>query len=134
MNEPFFGPYILADILYEPWTQQFLDAVSWKCHRIMAERIRRDPSLLRIPRENIERWIARDVYDEGEKRSVMEWWPLLDESRLDDLAALMTDPGEEGQRLRQSSPFAGFLRPGERDAIRDGMIEAWECREKSAVA
>ena len=104
------------------------------CHRLIAERIRRDPSLLRIPRENIARWLALDVYDEGEKRSVLEWMPLLDETRLDELIAPMTDPGEEGQRMRQSSPFVGIMAQDERCEIRDGMIEQWEQREKIAVA
>ena len=134
MSEPFFGPYILSDVLYEPWTHQFLDAIRWRCHQIMAERIRRDPSLLRIPRQNIERWLALDAYDEGEKRSVLEWAPLLEETQLDELIKRMTDPGEEGQRMRQSSPFVGVLHPGERDEIRDRMIEQWEHREKVPVA
>lgn len=134
MSEPFFGPYIIGDGLYEPGTHQFLDALSWRCHRIIAERIRSDPSLLRIPRANIARWLALDPYDEGEKRSVLEWLPMLEEARLDELIARMTDPGEEGQRMRQSTPFVGILAQGERCAIRDQMIEQWEHREKVQLA
>ena len=65
---------------------------------------------------------------------MLEWLPLLDEARLDELIARMIDPGEEGQRMRQSTPFVGIMAQGERCAIRDQMIRDWEHREETTTA
>jgi len=114
-DEPEFGP--------EMWTHAFLDAVALECHREMAQRLTASPELLRIPRENITRWLATGNYDEGERRSLLAWQPYLDEHRMPDLVKLMTAADDRGQQMRQSTPFAGILRPGERNGIRRKLAE-----------
>ena len=45
--------------------------------------------------------------------AVAEWGRIL-ELEWEAIRPLLLDPGEEGRRLRQSSPFCGILSPRER--------------------
>jgi hypothetical protein len=92
---------------------RILEARSLALHCLIARKIERDPRLLEIARRNIERWLRGE---DRPPRALLEWreilrrpWPAL--------AALLTDPGDEAARLRQSSPFAGVLTAAERRRV-----------------
>jgi hypothetical protein len=98
-----------------PYSQhRLLEARSLAMHAVIAEKIERDRNLLDIPRNNLKRWRAR-WHDEppawhGEWSGIITRpWP--------EIAAIITEPSEEGARLRQSSPFAGVLSVEERRRI-----------------
>jgi hypothetical protein len=48
---------------------------------------------------------------------MQEWLDLLDSSSVEQLPELLVDEGENGRRLRQSTPFAGILTKEERRRI-----------------
>ena len=82
-------------------------------HAVIARKIERDPQLLEIARGNLERWIAARGYDTP---AWLEWREILDQP-WQTVAAIMTEPSENGARLRQSSPFCGILTQQERARI-----------------
>lgn len=83
-------------------------------HAVIAEKIDRDRKLLDIPHNNLKRWRARwddavPAWYEERKAILRRPWP--------EIAAIITEPSEEGARLRQSTPFAGVLTVAERRRI-----------------
>ncbi len=91
------------------------DRRSLVMHRLIARRLRRDPSLREGARRNIQRWSANPSVSESSLVAMREWLPLL-EGPMEALLSTMTGTDENGSRLRQSSPFAGeaFLKQQER--------------------
>jgi hypothetical protein len=93
---------------------RILEARSLALHCLIARKIDRDPRLLAIAARNVARWLrGRDARP---PRVLLEWrailarpWPAI--------AAILTDPGEDAARLRQSSPFAGVLTQAERRRV-----------------
>ena len=88
--------------------------------RAVADRLEQDPSLLRIPLENIDRWLARGVL--SNPRSFLRWSELLENARSDASAfrrvlGLLRSDTEEARRWRDFSPFAGVLSSAERRKI-----------------
>jgi hypothetical protein len=83
-------------------------------HAVIAAKIMRDPDLLAKPRDNIKRWRGR--FGKNPPRWIGQWRRILTLSYRE-IAALITEPSEEGARLRQSSPFAGMLTAQERRRI-----------------
>ncbi|HEX9673256.1 MAG TPA: hypothetical protein VGA12_07460 [Burkholderiales bacterium] len=90
------------------------EARSLAMHCLIARKIAADPGLLDIARLNLERWMAR--YGDSPPRALEEWRAIL-RRPWPEIAALITDPGETGARLRQSSPFAGVLTQPERRRV-----------------
>ncbi|MDR2214883.1 MAG: DUF3018 family protein [Nevskiaceae bacterium] len=99
-------------------SHRLLEARSLAMHALIARKIERDPKLLQVARQNIERWSAQ----RGDERPAWldEWRALLNRP-WQTIAALITDPSENAARLRQSSPFAGFLAPQERRRIHEAF-------------
>jgi hypothetical protein len=92
------------------------DQRSLVMHRLIARRLRRDPQLRSAALENLHRWCGSGgEISESRRVAALEWQPLL-EGPLPRLLQVMTTASDEGQRLRQSSPFAGevFIRQPER--------------------
>lgn len=81
-----------------------IDRRSLCLHQAIVQKIDETPSLLQSARS----WAGRH-----EHQAIREWRELLQQDWLV-IRQLMLDPGPEGQRLRQSSPFAGILTPQER--------------------
>ena len=92
-------------------THQEIDRRSLALHRAVADKIRRDPGLLQIALDNLDRWQSRGMLHE--QRYLDEWRCILGKG-MDDLLAIMVDPSERATALRQSSPFSGVLSPRER--------------------
>lgn len=83
-------------------------------HCLIAQKVAADPALIDVARRNVETWSAR--YGNSPPRALEEWRTILKRS-WPEIAAAMTDPGETGTRLRQSSPFAGVLTASERRRV-----------------
>lgn len=84
----------------------------------MAQVLRREPEAVILrARQNIARWIESDVFDKGERPALFEWDKILVESSIEELIAIITEDSDEGQRLRQSTPFTGILPKQQRTAI-----------------
>lgn len=93
---------------------RIIEARSLAMHCLAARKIARDPSLLAKVRRNLDAWRSR--YGEDLPRALDEWHAIL-ERPWPEIAAVITDPGENATRLRQSTPFAGVLSTRERERI-----------------
>jgi hypothetical protein len=82
-------------------------------HHAIAEKLRAQPSLIGIARENLQRWAATS----GRSAPYLEEWKRILDEPLEDVLRLTEQEGERMTALRQCSPFAGVLDPKERWAI-----------------
>jgi hypothetical protein len=83
-------------------------------HAVIAQKVERDPRLLDVPRNNLQRWGVR--WKNEAPVWYDEWCKIMSRPWLE-IAAIITEPSERGARLRQSSPFAGVLSAAERRRI-----------------
>jgi hypothetical protein len=89
---------------------------SYALHRKIARRLKENPDLWDIPKENLAKW---------EKRSgklspaYIEWKNLLAKKDKRQILDILEDRSEEAIRLRSSSPFTGILDATERKKIFD---------------
>lgn len=90
-----------------------IDERSLALHRAIADKLRKQPELLEIARDNLVRWRATS------RRSLpyLDEWQRLVEGPLEKLLGAIESAEERMTALRQSSPFAGVLTPRERWAI-----------------
>ena len=79
-------------------------------HRLIAERIRRDPSILEGARARVRSWISATG---GVPFYAHKWHDILSR-HVDAIAAFLIEDTELARELRQSTPFAGALSPAER--------------------
>ncbi len=105
---PRTGPTVFSD-------HRFHEIRSLMMHALIARKLQRDPRLLAVAERNIRRWTQGRKVARG---PLSEWRRVL-RRPLPEVLAFITDPGEEATRLRQSSPFAGMLRPAERKRLFD---------------
>ncbi|MFJ1254249.1 hypothetical protein [Cupriavidus sp. CuC1] len=94
-------------------------------HKIIAEKLRADPSLLRQAISTLNRWKSADGTESADR---LEWRELL-QGPVDGILAILVDPGPRGIRLRNASPFTGVLTNEERMRI----IKAWRAGELTAL-
>jgi hypothetical protein len=90
-------------------------------HELTADKLERaDPAareaLLRIPLENIDRWLANG---HTSPQRLEEWRRIIERARqspegFQGLLALLRDRAEATERLREFAPFAGVLTAAER--------------------
>lgn len=93
---------------------RIIEARSLAMHCLAAKKIEQDPALLHKVRRTLDRW--RRHYGGDTPRALDEWDAILHWS-WPAIAGFVTDPGERATRLRQSTPFAGVLTPGERNRV-----------------
>ena len=91
-----------------------LEARSLAMHCLAAQKVGRDPALLRKVRRTLAAWCSR--YGAEAPRALDEWKAILGRP-WPEIAAFITDPGERATRLRQSTPFAGVLSASERERV-----------------
>ncbi len=87
---------------------------SKELHREIATKLRRNPDLWDIPKNNIARWKKR------RKRPMpahIEWEQILERLAKKEILSILEGESEESIRLRSSSPFTGILSDDERNAI-----------------
>jgi len=90
-------------------------------HELIADKLERADrasrqALLRIPLENIDRWLANG---HTAPRRLEQWRQIILRAQgfpegFQELLAALRDPGEAEQRLRDFAPFAGLLTSDER--------------------
>jgi uncharacterized NAD(P)/FAD-binding protein YdhS len=93
-------------------------------HREIAAKIQQNPSLLMEVRQRLEKAVESERYSESVKDALREWVGILDQKPVNEILELLTDPGEEAMRLRQSSPFAGILSEAERRRVFNRFYES----------
>ncbi len=92
-------------------THQEIDQRSLALHRLVAERIARDPALFEKSRLTLARW--RKTVCVASQPYLEEWERLMNEGVEACLAAALED-SQRAAALRQSSPFSGVLSNRER--------------------
>jgi hypothetical protein len=98
-------------------SHQFLDRYNLLYHIEVARRLRANPqAILARAQQNLERWLPAHANSFSE-HALQEWRSLLERLSLAELTKLMTEDSDEGQRLRQSTPFTGILTENERDEL-----------------
>ena len=85
-------------------------------HELVAEKLARDPSLLRVPLENIDRWLPNG---EVSPPRLEQWRQIILRAQaspegFQELLTLLRDQSEATERLRDFAPFAGVLTAAER--------------------
>ena len=99
----------------EPLTHRVAEQRSLALHAEVARRLPEHPELVLQARSRLDAW-----QDSGTPPWWMvEWRELLSRS-IDEIIAVLTDPGQHARDLRQCSPFAGALEPRERWRILRG--------------
>jgi hypothetical protein len=88
------------------------DEVSLEMGRRVAARLREQPVLLQIARDNLDRWLRQNADAPALVRCYREWLTIL-ERPLGEICQILCADTEEGRPLRQNSPFAGVLPPAE---------------------
>jgi hypothetical protein len=96
-------------------SHQRIDVMDLEMHRLMAAKIRRQPRLFGIALRNLRRWREMGGY----QPPVKEWQQIVDSRTRAEVLELIAEDSEEGNRLRQNSPFCGVLTKGERLTILD---------------
>lgn len=96
-------------------SHEWIDRRSLALHEDVARMLHQQPELLRKAKTTLERWIQQQQPDVPavlrEWQSILETWPL------GKILELLRSPEEDARRLRQSSPFCGYLTPERRLAI-----------------
>ena len=91
----------------------FVDLFNLTLHRVVAEKLRKNPSVvLQFAENNLDRWAKKnDCF------ALSEWREILENRTLEEIIEIISKDTDEGQRLRSSSPFAGILSEEEREKI-----------------
>jgi hypothetical protein len=92
---------------------QRIDERSLALHRAIAAKLRANPALLDIARENLDRWSITN----GRSQPYWDRWREILSRPLEEVLGLIVEESEEMTALRQATPFAGVLDPRERWAI-----------------
>ena len=110
-----------------------LDEFALRYHHVVAERLRVAPeAVIARAHANLTRWLSGDAFSPGEVESLEEWSAIIDRSDAEQLIRIITEESDEGQRLRQSTPFAGVLSVGERRELLDACEERARTRSEPA--
>lgn len=79
-------------------------------HRAIAERMRRQPEIVETARRRVEAWLSAG---DSAPFYARKWAEIL-AGDISSVADFLVERSELADELRQSSPFAGALRPQER--------------------
>jgi hypothetical protein len=93
-------------------SHEWIDQRSLALDRAIAEKLRRDPSLLNKARQTVNLWLQN-----GSHPAWLEWKTILDTWPIERILDFLQDSTEEACRLRQSRPFCGILSESERWTI-----------------
>jgi hypothetical protein len=92
----------------------------------IAERLRLDPGLIALARDNLQRW--SQTCSPRAQSTLQEWAEILDKP-IEQVIAVLTGRDERATRLRQSNPFAGALP----QKVRNEILLRFEARDKAAT-
>lgn len=91
----------------------YQDRVSLELSRREAEELRLRPTeVMEHARRNLRNWSVRNQHAPSLLKCYAEWGRILDQG-VEAVCRVLVDQTDDGQRLRQSSPFAGVLSPRE---------------------
>ena len=94
--------------------QRRSDERSIALHREIAKKMRSNPSLWDIPKNNIVKWKKM----RGKLTpAFIEWEHILNTYTKEQILSILESDSEESTRLRSSSPFTGILSEKERRMI-----------------
>ena len=96
---------------------EVIDERALEMDRVIARELRADPSRLDLVVAWIEKFLADPDYSIHSKDALTEWLELIRSRGLPGVLAALEDRSEEGQRMRQSSPFAVIMPQDERREI-----------------
>jgi hypothetical protein len=96
---------------------EVIDERSLELHSVVARELRTDPGKLDLVVAWIEKFLADPEYSIHSKDALTEWLDLIRARGLPGVLEALTDRSEEGQRMRQSSPFAVIMPQDERARI-----------------
>ena len=87
------------------------DHLAYQRFCLIADKIERNPALLRIPLENIQRWLGNGHWA---KKELAVWQGWIEEAQAEPsamvrLLALLRDDSEESRDWKGFSPFPGVL-------------------------
>ena len=95
-------------------THQEIDRRSLALHRLVAERVMRDPALFEKARLTLSKW--RQTVCVASQPYLEEWERLMNQG-VDACLSVAVEDSERAAVLRQSSPFSGVLTNRERFAF-----------------
>ena len=95
------------------------DRVSLELARHIAGGLRSHPEWIEQARQNLARWSKLNADSPQLLRSYDEWRSIL-AGPVESIVAVLIAETDEGQRLRQNSPFAGVL----------AAQEVWEIKRR----
>ena len=104
-------------------SHQAHDAVGLEIGRRVALGLSQHPEWIELAKSNLDRWSRLNRDAPGLLGCYQEWRQLLDRP-LEEISAAPTTQTEQGQRLRQNSPFAGVLSPHQVWEIKRQVHEA----------
>lgn len=94
--------------------QKRSDERSIAMHKVIAKKLRNNPALWDIPKQNIIRWKKmRDKLPPA----LIEWEYILRNKTKAQILFILESSSEDAIRLRSSSPFTGILDESERKMI-----------------
>ena len=92
---------------------EVMDECALEMDRVIARELRADPAKLDLAVAWIQRFLDDPEYSDQNKDALAEWMEILRQGLPRVLEAL-ADESDEGQRMRQSSPFAVLMPQDER--------------------
>ena len=92
-------------------THQEIDQRSLALHRLIAEKIRKNPNLFENMKRTLARW--RKIVSADSQPYLEEWERLVDLG-IEESLAVATENSERANAMRQASPFCGILTNEER--------------------
>ncbi len=98
---------------------EYQDRVSLEMASRIARGLPSRPDWIDLARDNLDRWSRRNHDSPALIRCYEEWLAIL-RRPVEEVCDILTQEDDEGQRLRQNSPFAGALTPQ----------EVWDIKER----
>lgn len=103
-------------------TAQWLDARTLAMHRLMVEKIRREPHLFARLGHTLTRWQQTAA---PSTRAYLTAWQALIDQGSEACFAVALEESDRGQVMRSCSPFQGVLTNAERWAF----LKSWSTHE-----
>lgn len=95
-------------------SHSLIDKRSLELNRLVAEKIRRQPDLMDHVRNRLKQTLNESRLSESCKDALREWQIILLTRTFDEILDILVEDSDDGQRLRQSTPFTGILTQDER--------------------
>jgi hypothetical protein len=96
---------------------QLIDKRAFEMDEVIAKILRSDPTKLELVEDWIKMRLADPDYSEQSKDALAEWVDLIGARGLDGVLEQLADRSEDGDRMRQSSPFGIIMPQEERSQI-----------------